>query len=219
MRKRIRVGILFGGKSAEHEVSIRSARNVLKALNIEKFEPVLIGIDKNGSWHSLDNPKNLFNASLFLPTTALPDKPQMTSLLKTDAVLQLETHISSALEGLDVVFPILHGPFGEDGTVQGLLKLLNIPFVGAGVLGSAIGMDKDVTKRLLRDAKILTAKFIVAKINAVPEYEGVARKLGSPVFIKPANLGSSVGVNKVNTKTEYAKALKEAFRFDRKILL
>jgi D-alanine-D-alanine ligase len=123
-------------------------------------------------------------------------------------------------EKVDVVFPILHGPFGEDGTVQGLLKLAGVPFVGAGVLGSAVGMDKDVMKRLLRDAKIPIPKFITLKLGEdVPSYSSIAEKLGSPFFVKPANLGSSVGVNKVGKNSEYKTAIDAAFEYDNKILI
>jgi len=219
MRKRIRVGILFGGKSAEHEVSIQSAKNIVNAINKEKFEPVLIGIDKAGGWHPLDSPQSLLNSGTSLPIRNLPDNVQSMTLLKRGGGLPIKMRISNTLEDLDVVFPVLHGPFGEDGTVQGLLRLLDIPFVGAGVPGSAIGMDKDVTKRLLRDAKIPTARFIVVKKDCFPKYEEVKEELGSPIFIKPANAGSSVGISRVSAKSEYAKALKNAFDFDRKILV
>jgi len=219
MKKRIRVGILFGGKSAEHEVSIQSAKNIVNAINREKFEPVLIGLDKAGGWHPLDNPRSLLNSRSFPPADCLPSKVQKITLLEKNEALPTKTSISDALGELDVVFPVLHGPFGEDGTVQGLLKLLDIPFVGAGVLGSAIGMDKDVTKRLLRDAKIPTVKFVVVKKDYIPKYEEITKELGSPIFVKPANLGSSVGVSRVTTKSEYTKALNEAFDFDRKILI
>ncbi len=219
MRKRIRVGILFGGKSPEHEVSIQSAKNIFKAINKGKFEPVLIGIDKAGGWHRFDNSRSLPNLCTFLPVNNSPDKTQNITSQKKAVEPSTKTNISDALKELEVVFPVLHGPFGEDGTVQGLLKLQNIPYVGAGVLGSAIGMDKDVTKRLLRDAKIPTARFIVVKKDYIPSYEEATEKLGLPIFIKPANSGSSVGVNKVTAKFEYIRALKESFNFDRKVLI
>jgi D-alanine-D-alanine ligase len=126
-----------------------------------------------------------------------------------------------ALGKVDVVFPVLHGPFGEDGTVQGLLKLANLPFVGAGVLGSAVGMDKDVMKRLLRDAKIPVPKFLVFERSELGriKYAPVKRLLGLPFFVKPANLGSSVGISKVTNEREFSGALREAFRYDNKVLL
>jgi D-alanine-D-alanine ligase len=120
---------------------------------------------------------------------------------------------------VDVIFPILHGPFGEDGTLQGLLKLANIPFVGASVLGSAVGMDKDVMKRLLREAGILIGKFSTIKADNIPTYEKVIKNLGQPFFIKPANMGSSIGVSKVKEKKDYQKAIQEAFNYDGKIIL
>jgi D-alanine-D-alanine ligase len=132
-------------------------------------------------------------------------------------ISNLDTHKSD--ESVDVVFPILHGPFGEDGTMQGLLKLANIPFVGAGVLGSAVGMDKDVMKRLLRDAGLPIASFLAIKENDIPSFEEVAEKIGLPFFVKPANLGSSVGVNKVNDEKDFENAIREAFAFDRKIII
>jgi len=218
-RKKINVGILFGGKSAEHEVSLQSAKSVYEAIDKNKYNPILIGIDKSGKWLLNDSPELLLNA----------DNPKMIKLNQSgDSVALLpesEGKISNLSEkdfnkSLDVVFPILHGPFGEDGTIQGLLKLANIPFVGAGVLGSAIGMDKDVMKRLLRDANIPIGQFLVCvEYEKRPIYEEVVGKIGSPFFIKPANLGSSVGVNKVYNESEFHKAIGEAFQYDRKILM
>jgi len=173
-----KVGILFGGKSAEHEISILSANNVFNAIDRNLFDPVLIKIDKSGKW-------------------------QMNDIFQ-----------------FDVIFPILHGPFGEDGTIQGLLKLADIPFVGAGVLGSASGMDKDVMKRLLRDAQIPIGKFITLKSHEkTPALAEIEAALKLPVFVKPANMGSSVGINKVCNEAEYTSALKEAFLYDSKIII
>jgi len=197
------VGILFGGKSAEHEVSLQSAKNVIAALDKDKYESVLIGIDKTGRWYL---GKNLEDLAVALDGS----KAGLGRLLEIIEEKKIE-----------VVFPILHGPYGEDGTIQGLLKLANIPFVGAGVLGSAMGMDKEVAKRLLRDADIPIAKFKVflkserKKIN----YEKIVKEFGLPLFVKPANLGSSVGVNKIKNRQDFVKAVKEAFLFDRKILV
>ncbi len=182
MNKKINVGILSGGKSAEHEVSLQSAKNIFKAINKDKYNPVLISIDKSGKWS-----------------------------LSTDF---------ECLQKFDVIFPILHGSFGEDGTIQGLLKLANIPFVGASVLGSAVGMDKDVMKRLLRDAGLPIGKFIVLESDDdLPDYDDVKNKIGIPCFIKPANLGSSVGISKVDNPRDYLKAIKDAFKYDTKILI
>jgi len=211
---KITVGILFGGKSAEHEVSLQSAKNVYDAIDRNKFEPVLIGIDKNGKWF-------LFNDSHFLLNA---DDPKNISLAPTGTPAALtpgsQGMLMASLPKLDVVFPILHGPLGEDGTVQGLLKLADVPFVGAGVLGSAVGMDKDVMKRLLREAGIPIGKFLTFRShNALPSFAEITNALGSPVFVKPANMGSSVGINKVRAESEFAAALQEAFRHDTKVIV
>jgi len=218
-KQKIRVGILFGGKSAEHEVSLQSAKNVIDAINRDKYEPVLIGIDKSGKWLLNESSNFLLNS----------DNPELIRLNQaSDSVAlipQSEGEISNLSrsgfsQAVDVVFPILHGPFGEDGTVQGLLKLADIPFVGAGVLGSAVGMDKDVMNRLLRDAQIPIADFMVARSGEpVPDYADVTEAFGSPFFVKPANMGSSVGVYKVHTQEEYTQAVEGAFEYDLKIII
>src|SRR5438552_11542323 len=160
MAKKIRVGIVFGGRSAEHEVSLQSAKNIIDAIDTNKFEVVLIGIDKKGQWHLNEESRFLVP----MVESGLPELPEKGENLALVPGKQAEQLVALSgqqrLGSLDVVFPVLHGPFGEDGTVQGLLKLANIAFVGAGVLGSAVGMDKDVMKRLLRDAGIPIARFI-----------------------------------------------------------
>ncbi|WP_144351781.1 D-alanine--D-alanine ligase [Sporomusa termitida] len=219
--KKVNVGILFGGKSAEHEVSLQSAKNVIDAIDKEKYEVTLIGIDKTGQWHLNDSSQFLLNShdpkSIALSKTGkdvvlVPGKENEKLLHITD---------SSAGGNIDVIFPILHGPFGEDGTVQGLLKLANVPFVGAGVLGSAVGMDKDVTKRLLRDAGIPIADFrVVYKWEQDQlDFNEIAQVLGLPFFVKPANAGSSVGVSKVKSEEQFLQAVELAFRFDTKVLI
>jgi D-alanine-D-alanine ligase len=218
-KRKINVGILFGGRSAEHEVSLQSAKNVIDALDSEKYHPILIGIDKSGKWYLNDRTNFLLSAN----------DPKLIKLNKSGEYVALipqnegqVSHLKNedSNQSVDVVFPILHGPFGEDGTVQGLLKLGSIPFVGASVLGSAVGMDKDVMKRLLRDAKLPISDFITVKIDDdFPDFDMIANRLGVPFFVKPANLGSSVGVNKVVEKTDYEQALTEAFEYDNKILL
>ena len=218
---RIRVGILFGGRSAEHEVSLQSARNIVDAIDKNKYEIVLIGIDKEGGWH-------LDAGSRFLLQTTESDLPDLSTGGENLAMVpgkqgeQLVLLSGRQTPGsLDVVFPILHGPFGEDGTVQGLLKLANIPFVGAGVLGSAVGMDKDVMKRLLRDAEIPIARFITLQKYSANEvaFEDARNQLGLPLFIKPANLGSSVGIHKVRDREEFDRAVQDAFKYDNKVLI
>ncbi len=219
VKKKINIGILFGGKSAEHEVSLQSAKNIVEALDKEKYNPILIGIDKSGKWL-------LQESAAFLLNVENPALIQLNQSSEAVALIpQSNGNISNFTArdhnlAIDVVFPILHGPFGEDGTVQGLLKLANIPFVGAGVLGSAVGMDKDVMKRLLRDADIPIGKFItVGTGQEIPAYEELKRQIGVPCFIKPANMGSSVGISKVNNDSEYQAAVKQAFMYDTKIII
>lgn len=175
--KKLKIGVLFGGKSAEHEVSVNSARNVINALNSKKYQVISIKIGKDGKFDF------------------------------------------SIIKKVDVVFPVLHGPFGEDGSMQGFLKLTNVPYVGAGVLGSAVGMDKDVMKRLLRDADIPIGKFIILHNGEKKLFSEIEKTLGLPVFVKPANLGSSVGISKVKNKKEWHRAIKSAFFYDSKIIV
>ncbi len=221
MVKKIRVGILFGGKSAEHEVSLQSAKNVAEAIPKDKYEVVPIGIDKSGRW-LLNDASNFLLQSAGSPMPQLKDSGKQVALIPESAGGL--TYVGTgggraAARGVDVVFPILHGPFGEDGTVQGLLKLAGIPFVGAGVLGSAVGMDKDVTKRLLRDAGIPIGKFLTFKSSDKIIFAKVKKELGLPVFIKPANMGSSVGVSKARNEKEFKTAVLDAFKYDNKIIL
>lgn len=216
---KIRVGILFGGKSAEHEVSLQSAKNVADALDKEKYEVSLIGIDKTGKWLLPNQSQFLLNESDPKLIKLNTDNEENVALIpeSNGAITNLTTLDNR--RNIDVVFPILHGPFGEDGTVQGLLKLAGVPFVGAGVLGSAVGMDKDVMKRLLRDASIPIGKFLVFKEEDELDFDTVVTELGLPFFVKPANLGSSVGVNKVKDNETFITAIKEAFAYDTKILI
>ncbi|MDR0444170.1 MAG: D-alanine--D-alanine ligase [Treponema sp.] len=218
MKKTV-VGILFGGKSAEHEVSLQSAKNIFEAIDREKFEPVLVGIDKTGRWLLNDASRFLLNS----------DNPSLISLDTAGSPVALQPENRGLLCAggnvltsvpLDVVFPILHGPFGEDGTIQGFLKLVDIPFAGPGVLGSAVGMDKEVMKRLLRDAGIPIGNFVVVKSHErVPSFAEIIDVLGCPFFIKPANMGSSVGISKVRDEEKYAAAVKDAFQYDSKIII
>jgi D-alanine-D-alanine ligase len=220
MKKKLRVALLFGGKSAEHEISLISARNISAAMNKNKYEIVAIAIDKQGRWFYDE-------AAMFLKphgpaSIAAPRANQMTAITPgTHAGALVRASSGPALKNIDVVFPVLHGPFGEDGTVQGLLKLANLPFVGAGVIGSAVGMDKDVMKRLLRDAAVPIARFLVfdrIEPRAI-KFAAVKRALGLPFFVKPANLGSSVGISKVTYPREFKPALREARRYDGKIII
>jgi D-alanine-D-alanine ligase len=215
---RIRVGILFGGRSAEHEVSILSARNILVALDRERFDPVLIAIDKGGRW-LLPSEATLLQTSPD-PRLARVDPDAPTTALQASSGGALATP-GGPLK-LDVVFPVLHGPMGEDGTVQGLLELAGIPYVGAGVLGSAVGMDKDVMKRLLRERGLPVVPFEVIRrgeFRRDPERACErAAKVGFPLFTKPANMGSSVGVRRVPGQAQLTAALAHALEFDQKSL-
>ena len=223
MGKKIRVGVLFGGKSAEHEVSLESAGNVVAAIDRDRYEVVLIGIDRAGKWH-LSAPSRLHveAGGSALPALAAGDAGVGVTLAPQDAggarLVRSSDH--RRLEALDVVFPVLHGPFGEDGTIQGMLKLADVPFVGAGVLGSAVAMDKDVMKRLLREAGIPTPDFLAfSRSGTEVDFDAVVTRLGLPVFVKPANLGSSVGVSRVDGREAFPGALELAFQYDRKILI
>lgn len=218
---KIRVGIIFGGKSAEHEVSLQSAKNIIDAIDKQTFELTLLGIDKQGQWHVNDASNYLLNAdnpSLI----ALNRSNNNVALVPGQAHYQLiESQNASALAQLDVVFPIVHGTLGEDGSLQGMLRTANIPFVGSDVLGSAVSMDKDVTKRLLRDAGLNVAPFVTLTHanHHRHSFASISENLGLPLFIKPANQGSSVGVSKVKTEQEFNQALTLAFRFDHKVLV
>lgn len=250
MTKKIRVGVLFGGKSAEHEISLLSAKSVIDAIDKNKYEVVLIGINKSGEWFLHENLERCLmhadNAELIQlrttqETVALVPKEKGNPLvsLRTEnsnpinenqgnqnpvnqnQVNQSQINQNQLNQPLDVIFPVLHGTYGEDGTIQGLLKLANIPFVGASVLASAIGMDKDVMKRLLRDAGLPIANFVtLSKIDFKKlDTGGIKKTLGMPVFVKPANLGSSVGISKVYQEQDLMDKLGIAFEYDRKVLI
>jgi D-alanine-D-alanine ligase len=218
-KRKIRVGVVFGGKSAEHEISLLSAKNVIDALDKNKYEPVLIGIDKHGEWHVRDAYQYLLNAHNPKMVSLNDAQDHVALIPKREQPHLVSLSKSGASKSIDVIFPVLHGTYGEDGAIQGLLKMAGIPFVGAGILGSSVGMDKDVMKRLLRDAKLNTAKFICLDARKKMTFDEVVKELGLPLFIKPANLGSSVGVTKVKTREEYTKALEHAFLYDFKVLI
>src|SRR5216683_1125934 len=218
-KKRLRVGILFGGRSGEHEVSLASAASVIRGLDPDKYEAVPVGITKEGHW--------LVGAGAqkMLPEVLRGGKRVMMTADPTDAALvPLDPAERGGGQRLDVVFPVMHGTYGEDGTIQGLLELAGVPFVGAGVLGSAIAMDKDVAKRLLQVAKIPVVPWIAVQ-RADWEREpkeiqrSIERKFKYPVFVKPATLGSSVGMTKVHSREELAPALNLAAEFAMKILV
>ncbi|MFB3921747.1 MAG: D-alanine--D-alanine ligase family protein [Terriglobia bacterium] len=222
MSKKIRVGILFGGRSGEHEVSLTSAASVLKALDPRRYEVVPIGITREGKWLVGSA------ADKLLPGVLEDGKPVTPSVDPTGPkLIALNPRWSStARQGpqVDVIFPVLHGTFGEDGTVQGLLELADVPYVGAGVLGSAAGMDKDVMKRLFREAGLPVVPWLVI-LRGEWEKEParwsrrIAQEIRFPLFVKPANLGSSVGISKVRRAKDLAAAIDLAATFDRKVLV
>ena len=240
MAKKLRVGILFGGRSGEHEVSLLSAASVLKAIDRKKFDVVPIGITKDGHWLAAGEAQNLLAGTESNETRQLragdPEKTPGAKLLqegiptllapepvKTGAALTAGSARPSTTN-LDVVFPVLHGTFGEDGTIQGLFELAGIAYVGSGVLGSAAGMDKDVMKRLFANARLPIVKHVTL-LRA--EWEKTPRKaiarieaaLKYPLFVKPANLGSSVGISKAHDRKELGPALTEAAKYDRKLIV
>ncbi len=217
--QRIRIGVLYGGESSEHEVSLQSAKNIINALDREKYEIIPIAISKTGQWLLGDI------AELFLNAHD-PKNIQLSESVKTVALYPRGKHGSivatqQLLGEIDVIFPVLHGPLGEDGTVQGLLRLLHIAFVGPDVLGSAVGMDKDVSKRLLREAGLPVTDFLVFHRSEVDtiKFEQVVEHLKLPFFVKAANQGSSVSISKVHDHSEFAQAIDEAFIYDEKILI
>lgn len=217
---KLRVGVIFGGKSAEHEVSLQSAKNVMDAMDRNKYEVVPIGIDKQGRWFLSSEAEFLLNENN--PKLIKLNKDHSRSLAIFPGEQEKQLIVSEETgsgQSLDVVFPVLHGPLGEDGTVQGLLKILDIPFVGPGVLGSAIGMDKDVMKRLLRDAGVPVAKYVCLNAQEDFDFNSLVSELGLPLFVKPANMGSSVGVNKASNVQELGEAIQVAFDYDRKVLV
>ncbi len=212
---KIRVGIVYGGRSVEHEVSIASATSILQALDPSRYEVQLIAISKEGRWH-LGGPDLLPEAVLEAEEVTLPAVPGERQLVSVE-------HGTPAAQ-LDVIVPIIHGTGGEDGTLQGFLELAGVPYVGAGVLGSAIQMDKEVTKRLLQAAGLPVVPGACLRkheIEARPEAAGQAalRELGLPLFVKPVGLGSSVGISKVERAEQLGPALEEAARYDEKVLI
>jgi D-alanine-D-alanine ligase len=212
-----RVAILFGGRSAEHSVSLRSAKNVIRSIDKNKYDLVFIGIDMQGNWFHYDTVGKLQEIDSTGSLTL--DNPTGKLSLSLEAKGSFLSSDGSKVT-VDVAFPVLHGPYGEDGSVQGMFKLASIPFVGPSLLGSAVGMDKDVMKRLLRDAGLPIGKYIsLRKSETIPAFSDIEKAIGMPCFVKPANLGSSVGISKAGNEEELEQAIKMAFQFDKKIVL
>jgi D-alanine-D-alanine ligase len=245
---KIRVGILFGGRSGEHEVSLLSAASVLDAIDKDKYEVVPIGITKDGRWLTAEHAEDLLQGKIVLESRQLragdpnttpaaavlargesvivPPEPvhRQSGLVPFQTDAALTRRASDRAINVDVIFPVLHGTFGEDGTIQGLLELADIAYVGAGVLGSAAGMDKDIMKSLFIAAGIPIVKHVTILRSAwetvpIKIQKLVESKLKYPVFVKPANLGSSVGISKARNRKELGPAIEEAAKFDRKIVI
>jgi D-alanine-D-alanine ligase len=235
MAKKIRVGILFGGRSGEHEVSLLSANSILKAIDRKKFEVVPIGISKAGRWLTGEGARTLLlgdgagnGVALHAAAgdvNASDGAGAVTALVARAGVIEAASEGKAGAQGkLDVVFPVLHGTFGEDGTIQGLFELADIAYVGSGVLGSAAGMDKDVMKRLFAQAGLPVVKHVTvlrSEWEAGPRkvVAKVEKELKYPVYVKPANLGSSVGISKVHERKELGPALTLAAKYDRRIVI
>ena len=240
--KKLRVGVIYGGRSGEHEVSVASAASIIKHLDRGRYEPVPIRIEKDGRWTLADKTPTAISAADVIEQARLEGarsiRPGREAHLVAhpgeDTVLAIERGSDSRADatgaatvtgvGLDVVFPVLHGPYGEDGTVQGLLELANVPYVGAGVLGSAVGMDKAVMKTLFAARDLPVGPYSVVlrpewNRSASAVISRIAGELGYPVFVKPANLGSSVGISKAKSVGELEMAMELALQFDRKVVI
>ncbi|WP_112179652.1 MULTISPECIES: D-alanine--D-alanine ligase [Paraliobacillus] len=218
---KVKVGIVFGGKSAEHEVSLQSAKNIVDAIDKTKYDIVLLGIDKQGKWH-INNPSSYLINEENPKLIQLNKSNQQVAVIPGEAQNQLvNVSNSSGLDQVDVVFPIVHGTLGEDGSLQGMLRIANLPFVGTDLLGSAVSMDKDIAKRLLKGSGISVAKGLTFRSHQQQDinFGKVQAELGLPLFIKPANQGSSVGVSKVRNEEEFYNGMKEAFLYDNKVLV
>jgi D-alanine-D-alanine ligase len=255
-KKKLRVGILFGGRSGEHEISLLSANSILKAIDRTRYDVVPIGIDKRGHWHSGLEAQRLLSSGAHLPPSltgstkddaadldaefaaaaavlrsgeplripSLPSHPHLPETLELNAGAELAHPVNPLSAAIDVIFPILHGTFGEDGTIQGLFELADIAYVGSGVLGSAAAMDKDAMKRLFAAAGLAQTPYLTllrSEWRADPKRcaKLIEKSLAYPVFVKPANLGSSVGISKVKQRSELAAAMALASKFDRKLVI
>ena len=214
-KKKLRIGILFGGRSGEHEVSLLSAASILKAIDRKKYDIVPIGISKSGRWLASDSAQALLSGESTHAPLQIEASTQTAELIPQ----------SAALHGaIDVIFPVLHGTFGEDGTIQGLFELADLPYVGSGVLGSAAGMDKDAMKKLFAATGLPQTPHVTllrSEWRADPKrcQRLIEKSLAYPVFVKPANLGSSVGISKVKQRADLAAAMDLAASFDRKLVI
>jgi D-alanine-D-alanine ligase len=230
--RRIRVGVIFGGRSGEHDVSITSAHAILNAVDPQQYEAVPIGINRDGGWIIGGDPLGQLAAQSRLPLPEYAGNGDVTRTSTNHLVPEPESNAHQVLDtsdatwvrDVDVIFPVLHGPMGEDGTIQGMLELAGIPYVGAGVLGSAVAMDKITAKRLWMEAGLPVGPWIPVmrrdwKRNPAGVAERIAREVGYPCFVKPSNLGSSVGITKVHAPSELADAIETSARLDRRLIV
>lgn len=216
---KLNLGVIFGGKSAEHEISLISAKNIIDAANKDKYNIYPIGINKRGEFWAYSEDNYILNfedvKKVSLNNNGIPVTFSFGENKELIGILDKNIKIT-----LDVIFPVLHGTYGEDGTIQGLFEMANIPYVGAGVTGSAIGMDKDIAKTILEKSGVNIAKFICFNIDELEKisFHQLVKKLGSPFFLKPAKAGSSVGIYKIKDENDFIEKIKDAFRFSNKIL-
>ncbi len=219
MQTKIRIGVLFGGQSAEHEISIKSAKSVIEHLDPMKYDVFPIGIDKKGSWHFLSSHQFLLSLKKnYLPTFKKND-PHFPLLVQKIPAREIFFSPCTLKTSLDVIFPVLHGPFGEDGTVQGLIELANLPYVGANLLSSAMCMDKGIMKAILRGRGLPSPHHLTLHHLDPIDEKGIIAEFSLPLFVKPAQLGSSVGISKVHTEKGLLPAIREAFKYDERILI
>lgn len=220
--KKLNIAIVFGGRSPEHDISLLSAQNIIAALDKERFNAIMIGIDRAGKWYVSKSSNSLIEGSDVGKLSIATDQQKVILSQNSDqGQLLYWEQKNEGLQKIDVIFPVLHGNYGEDGSIQGLAKLADIPCVGCGIPGSAVGMDKDLMKRILRDTGILVApgRTIRYTDENKPSYLTLSEELGPELFVKPANLGSSVGVSFVKNEPEYEKALALAFQYDAKVMI
>jgi D-alanine-D-alanine ligase len=225
-KQKVTVGVVFGGRSGEHEVSLMSAKGVMNAIDQEKYRVVPIGITKNGHWLASGDPMRALASGELAASerAALLAEPSESALMRWGPKEQGQSLKDLEMGQLDVVFPILHGPYGEDGTIQGLLELADIPYVGAGVAASAVGMDKALFKELMHARGLPVTRHVVIKrktwkSNPEDVITQIEADIGYNCFVKPASLGSSVGISKAHNRVELGQALDEAAYYDRKLLV
>ncbi|MSP13589.1 MAG: D-alanine--D-alanine ligase [Chloroflexi bacterium] len=225
-KRKLKVGVIFGGRSAEHEVSLVSAEGITRALDPERFEVIPIGITRNGQWLAAGNPLQSLSAGQAegaTSVTLLSDR-ERPGLLQVVSNADSQSLQAVRITDLDVIFPVLHGPYGEDGTIQGLLELANIPYVGSGVLASASGMDKIAMKYIFQAHGLPVLPFVAVgrgRWESTPDtiLERLEAALGYPMFVKPANMGSSIGISKARNRETLKMALDQAARYDRKLVV